>query len=861
MAQPLKQDQLLTPVEIDAYKQQAGQLVKAMQYTFNLLGSSDATAREKDIIIQQSFLKFFKSSKVQIEDDLIEGRFVVTNKDVQAYLKDIDFFFTHAAFDFQTEEITYNVNNQGQIFFVVSCFRTIEGISIENEKIKNTIPRFIEINLDPDKRDLKIVSIYTTHLSEKEDMRQWWSRLDAEWRLILAKGTPFGKQFMMRDVISFDEKWAVIEQHKIVMLDNYALESRRGDTIYTNTTELFNAVRRIWATEELDISKYAFIASISPLSKLTQLKNLNISKTAVDDLTPIRNLTRLETLDFSETRVLTIEGLRFAIGLKNLNFDKTGVYDIETLAGLQWIERLYANNTQITNISPLENLENLRDLRIANTRVNNLNPISKLQRLNILDLSSTQIESLDDLANLQNLERLLINNTAIKDLSALKSLPKLEWLSIEANAINDISVLLSLPELKRIYCDRTLIGYEKASQFSRQKPQTLVVYESQALGEWWQNLPSIWKEIFRNKIKISEVPTREELHELATLAIIDLSGNQDISNLDALQKLTRLKKVNISNTQISSLASLKENIDLQWLDISGTPIEDLTPLSSLDNLEYLNISSTRIKSIHPLAQNKLMRQLNLEKTSIVSISALAKLNNLELVYADQLNVPQWEAKAIYDTNPSVLMIYRTSTLNEWWNSISTEWKKLLRQQIEISEVPTREQLQRLTDIRALEISQESGLRNLMPLVVFHRLQVLAMNATQISDLTPLQNLVYLKELYCANNPIKKLTPLRNLPSLTKLDCSNTKITSIGDISKLATIEYLNISGTSVWWLEPVKSLKALKHLECYNSRVIILSPLKHLPKLETLKCYNTYVSAKGVAKLKRSLPNLEVVYY
>ena len=91
-------DAALSEEDIAAYKKQAAQMVSFMEFAFNTLGSSKSEYKDKDIIINQSFLKFFKDAKVQIEDDLVEQRDVVTNKDVQAYLKDIDFFFNEVVF-------------------------------------------------------------------------------------------------------------------------------------------------------------------------------------------------------------------------------------------------------------------------------------------------------------------------------------------------------------------------------------------------------------------------------------------------------------------------------------------------------------------------------------------------------------------------------------------------------------------------------------------------------------------------------------------------------------------------------------------------------------------------------------------
>ena len=80
-------------MKIEQYKGEAQSLVYFIEYMFNVLGDPEASTAEKDVIIQESYLKVFRDAKVQIEDDLVPNRKVVTNKDIPAYLKDITFFF------------------------------------------------------------------------------------------------------------------------------------------------------------------------------------------------------------------------------------------------------------------------------------------------------------------------------------------------------------------------------------------------------------------------------------------------------------------------------------------------------------------------------------------------------------------------------------------------------------------------------------------------------------------------------------------------------------------------------------------------------------------------------------------------
>ena len=68
-------------------------VVAFFELLLNTLGSNSTSARDKEIVITESYAKIFRDDKVQVEDDLDENRSVITNKDIVAYLKDVDFFF------------------------------------------------------------------------------------------------------------------------------------------------------------------------------------------------------------------------------------------------------------------------------------------------------------------------------------------------------------------------------------------------------------------------------------------------------------------------------------------------------------------------------------------------------------------------------------------------------------------------------------------------------------------------------------------------------------------------------------------------------------------------------------------------
>ena len=156
------------------YEPEVKQLVSFLEYTLNSLGGNDLSAKEKEVIVNNSYKKLFRDDKVQIEDDLDEHREVVTNKDVRAYLKDVDFFFKWVKFKFNLDKITQGVNEKGQVYFIAKLNRELKGVTIQGDSVDNIKERYIEVNVDDQAQDLRIASIYTTKLSRDDELKTWW---------------------------------------------------------------------------------------------------------------------------------------------------------------------------------------------------------------------------------------------------------------------------------------------------------------------------------------------------------------------------------------------------------------------------------------------------------------------------------------------------------------------------------------------------------------------------------------------------------------------------------------------------------------------------------------------------------------
>ena len=64
--------------DVKKHEQKVKDMVAFLEYVLNTLGSSSTSARDKDVLITESYTKIFRDAKVQIEDDLVEKRNVIT---------------------------------------------------------------------------------------------------------------------------------------------------------------------------------------------------------------------------------------------------------------------------------------------------------------------------------------------------------------------------------------------------------------------------------------------------------------------------------------------------------------------------------------------------------------------------------------------------------------------------------------------------------------------------------------------------------------------------------------------------------------------------------------------------------------
>jgi Leucine-rich repeat (LRR) protein len=718
-----------------------------------------------------------------------------------AYLADVDFFFKGARFTYMVQDVNVMKNDIGQTYFKITANLNLRVLTVSGDSVSSNKVRYIEVNYDDSKQEIKIVSIYTTKLNERDDMRNWWNGLPAAWKQVFGKGIQVDAAITLAQVSFFNDTVATVN----------------GDRVVLDAPRFYSQLLQVITSKAIDIPENEGLTELEPLSKLSSLTRVNISGTAISDLMPLRNLNQLEELDISGTQVKSLEPLRYSNHLRSLKLKNTAVPTLEVLSGLTTLEALDLSNTPIDSLNPLANLIGLKDLRFSETRVADLTPLE----------------------GLTGLEVLYFNNSGVTDLSPLKGMTNLQLVFFDNTGAQSLDVFEKIPGIRKIYCNNTKVDPGKAIQFMLNHPQVDLVFATEPLAKWWSSMSPEWKKVFNLYHKLDDTPGTEQLHRLVTLDSLNITGRKSISSLDPVSMLSRLRVMECASTAVTSFE----------------------PLRNLRELTLINANNTKVATVEPLSSLKNLILLSIDNTPVTNLNALNGFRNLKFVYADNTGLTLAQANSFMDENSSCLVISQTYENTNWWSGLSQAWKDDLLRCFNLSGVPDKVQLQQIVGSEKLVIREDPGIISLQPMVMFSRLKELEVADTRIANLEPLARMTKLQVLRFPKTPVTLLGPVSTLTNLRELDCSNTQVEDLLPVQNLMFLEILKFGGTPIKNLKPLQNMRTLKVLEFYNTKVSSLDVLEPMTGLKSLKIFNTKVSEKKVAKFKQTHPGCEVVYY
>lgn len=175
--------------------------------------------------------------------------------------------------------------------------------------------------------------------------------------------------------------------------------------------------------------------------------------------------------------------------------------------------------------------------------------------------------------------------------------------------------------------------------------------------------------------------------------------------------------------------------------------------------------------------------------------------------------------------------------------------------------PTLKYLENLSNLEELTImglgnmKKKDRISDLSPLRNLINLKELKIYTQNISDLTPLSKLKKIEILDLHDNNISSLEGLEILKNLVTLDLSRNRIHSLNELSNCTRLENFRFEDNFVENIDFLSNNKNLKKVWFWNNLVKDVSPLSHCTRLSNIIFNNNCVENIDCLKKIRSLEN------
>jgi small GTP-binding protein len=153
---------------------------------------------------------------------------------------------------------------------------------------------------------------------------------------------------------------------------------------------------------------------------------------------------------------------------------------------------------------------------------------------------------------------------------------------------------------------------------------------------------------------------------------------------------------------------------------------------------------------------------------------------------------------------------------------------------------------------------QNQVSDISPVKDLVNLQNLYFWQNQVSDISPVKDLVNLQNLYFSSNQVSDISPVKDLVNLQNLSFSENQVSDISPLKDLVNLQNLDFSENQVTDISPVKDLVNLQNLYFWQNQVSDISPVKDLVNLQNLYFWQNQVSDISPVK---DLVNLKNLYF
>ena len=508
----------------------------------------------------------------------------------------------------------------------------------------------------------------------------------------------------------------------------------QGD-VNRNVISDFSLISRLTQLKDLNLS-VSSLSDVSFLARLTQLTSLHLSNNALSDVSALSGLTQLIWLNLGSNTLPDVSELSGLTQLTWLNLGGNTLSDVSALARLTQLTSLYLWNNTLSDVTPLSGLTQLTSLDLGNNTLSDVSALSGLTQLTRLYLGGNALSDVSALAGLTQLTALNLSNNTLSDVSALSGLTQLTWLSLGNNTLSDVTSLVGLTQLTSLHLWGNAIF-----DVSPLTPLTQLKGSEEWHGLYLHNNPLNYASLHTHIPAMQVKGVNVQFDERTPTTLVKRSGAAQQATVDAPLPLPFVVEVRDERNHAFAGVPVTFTVTAGTGRLSAT-----TATTDASGIAQAHLTLGRT------AGTTTVRVTVPNLSQPVQFTATALLPSAP-VYVPDVNLRAQIAATLGKARDSLITVADMLTLTA-----------LSANNANIRELTG---LQHASNLTTLSLDN-NNLFDVAPLAALTQLETLSLNNNNLSDVTFLARLTHLKTLSLNNNNLADIEPLVNLSQLKTL---------------------------------------------------------------------------------------------